>query len=220
MSSIERLTDLLTAMGDTGEDYARWTACIGRLEQVDSSFSEDASNLIEDSRSTVVRQTIKMWVTSGHRIDSAEETASWVSDYSVVDYTAARYVLEDAAIAGSLAGMGNADSKFAVQEVRLGHHLMLMSAPRLIPDLLTASPRDIDSYCRPMAVAASILCVKINGQFFKSTAPAFITWAAAQPDLDAVLTAALHINSVNAEEITERVTLLENTHNALHNGLL
>lgn len=220
MSSLERLTDLLTAMGDTEHDCSRWTACIGRLEQVDSSFSEEASNLIERSQSTVARQTIKKWVTSGHRIDSAEETASWVSDYSVVDYTAARYILDDAVIACSLAGMDSTDVKFDLQETRRGHHLMLMAAPRLIPDLLTATARDIDRYSRPMAAAASILRVKINEQFFKSTAPAFITWAAAQADLDSVLSAALRINSVDTEEITEHLSLLESTHSALHDGLI
>lgn len=229
LTGIDALVALLLTKNDTSDDEVKMRRNIARLDTIGDSFSENAVKAVKavNDGSPSVRQAIKMWVSADFRIGMAFGVADSIRSTTNNTYSAANYILDDAVIVASLDDYYSAKGGYYdVPDVRGAHQLMLRRAPHLVPDLHTSTKRDVDSYCLPLGVTASILRPRLTGHIadsmplFDETAVPFIAWAATQPDIDSVTTTALRISSLNPEAIIEFQALLKSTHAALHDGLL
>jgi hypothetical protein len=225
-TNVDNLVELLTAMGDTSEDDAIMRRIITRLDAIEDGSSVAAAKAINEGTLTVLH-ALKMWVMADHRIDTAVRVASSISNATKRLYSAARYILDDAIISGALDAYYTVHGGVhAVSEVRAAHQLMLTSAPHLIPDMNTATKRDVVGYCVPLATAASLLHLKLNNHLavpthlFNDKAIPFVVWASEHNDLDLVIATAHRIGSLDPEAITEFNAALKSTHGALDTGVL
>lgn len=225
-TNVDNLVELLTAMGDTAEDDAIMRRIITRLDAIEDTFSVEAAKAINEG-TLAVRHTFKMWVTSDRRIETVIGVASSISNATKRMYSAARYILDDAILSGALDAYYTVHGGVhSVSEVRAAHQLMLTSARYLVPDLNTATKRDVVSYCVPLATAASLLRLKLNDHLavptplFEGKVVPFVAWVSELDDFDLVIATALRIGSLEPEAITEFNAALKSTHGSLNTGVL
>lgn len=224
-TQVDDLVTLLTAMGDTPEDDAIMRRIITRLDAIEDRFSIEAAKAINEGTPTVL-YTLKKWLSSDRRIDSAIRIAASTSNTAERVYSAGRYILDDAIISGTLDAYYTVHGGVhSVLDVHAGHKLMLTSASHLVPNLSAAANRDVVGYCVPLATAASLLSLNLNSlaeatHLFKDKAIPFVSWASAHDDIDLVIATAHRIGSLDPEVIEEFNASLASTHGSLNTGVL
>jgi hypothetical protein len=188
---------------------------IAELDRIDPTFSATAERLA----STTAEGLITMWLDSARRINAAKMKVKKINYASGLEYNAVSYILGDIALCGSVERLNHEPAYIPAREA---HRIMMESGLAPYPDLPYASTSDIDYYFHPLTVAAIILRAEEEGQqeHFVSKAPAFIAWAAKQPDMDAVLQTALRIGSTEGDTINSFMALQHETPTPMNSGVL
>lgn len=222
-------------MKNTVDDLVRWLNSprsdlvyrhIAVLDSIDSRFSQVAIRLFTESQSEpserYVRSMLNKRVEDKRAFDDALARVKFVKSHFGAHYNAARLVLDDAICAQSIATMGmDVYSVYPVIMAASSGDFHLVPTNTIArPDMMTATSSELNDYFRPIAVAGILLGVNEDEQRFIAEAPAFLTWVAAQPNMDEVLAAALQAKSLDPNTIKDIVDMQRSTPTALHSGLI
>lgn len=223
----ENLLNKLRTRYDTFTDGSHMVHNLDFLEEINPGFVATATNLIDtcnfDQREATVGN-LRSWISDGPNVPAAYQNAEGLNNQYGTSYDEARYILEEAIKTKSMEGIFASSDKIPKFRTRgqklVADILVIQHFPEIRPDLLSASTDEIDRYCHPLVVAASITLPRINEDRFVREGSIFIAWAAGQEEMPEALASALITNSTDPDTITALMGMRMETAMPLHDGLI
>lgn len=201
---------------------------IEELDAIDSRFSAIALRLFTECKGKLavayVLSKFRSWLVDDGTMTTAKEIAKHRKEqYGLDYYNAPLIVLEGVMACKSVSTMELTAEYRVPAMIRAATDADFRLTRRGIsnrPDLMVATPEELDAYFRPLAVAGILLDVEDDANRFIQEGPDFLSWARNQPNLNEVLAAALQAKSLSPETIEAFVGMKKATPQSLHDGLI